>query len=183
MRDENDPESKAQVQLNPFLAQAIKSLAFEQVDYEWMMQIKGQMTRWVFKSISLMLAEGDDLTEFMEIKASDIALNHGSQWSRWRDMLAQVQKTISQLVEVSMISDFTARDVMKGKKKEDVVYTLRFSPKFLADRRSARAKSKFVQDQATSIAGTKTPDRWIAISPEVSAAIVMDQRLELGAAR
>lgn len=179
MRDENDPSSKAYVQLNPFLAQAIKSLAFEQVDYEWMMQIKGQMTRWVFKSISLMLAESDDLPEFMEIKASDIALNHGSQWSRWRDMLAQVHKSVTQLLDVKMISDFTARDVMAGKKKEDVVYTLRFSPEFMQDRRMARAKGKFVERRAKAVAGTATPEKWHGITAQEAAGIAMDQRREL----
>ena len=178
MRDENDPESRALVQLNPFLAQAIKSLAFEQVDYEWMMQIKGQMTRWVFKSISLELAGSVDLPEFMEIKASDIALNHGTQWSRWRDMLSQVHRSITQLVDVKMISDFTARDVMVGKKKLDVVYTLRFSPEFLQDRRMARAKSKFKEDRAEAVAGKKALDRWVPVTPEVAARISMDQRRE-----
>lgn len=179
MRDETDPDSKAYVQLNPFLAQAIKSLAFEQVDYEWMMQIKGQMTRWVFKSISLELAGSDELPEFMEVRASDIAKNHGTQWSRWRDMLAQVHKSVTQLVDVKMISDFTARDVMVGKKKEDVIYTLRFSPEFLRDRSLARAKGKFVERRANSIAGHRSPDKWVPITQEIAAGIVMDQRKEL----
>jgi len=182
MKDADDPSSKAEVQLNPFLAQAIKSLAFEQVDYEWMMQIKGQMTRWLFKSISLMLAGNDNLPEFMEIRASDIARNHGSQWSRWRDMLAQVHKSVGQLVDVNMISDFTARDVMAGKRKEDVVYTLRFSQKFMADRRLARAKSRFVAEKAADVAGTKHPDRWHHISAETAAGIVMEQRRALAPA-
>nr|WP_250807955.1 hypothetical protein [Neorhizobium tomejilense] len=179
MRDENDPDSKAYVQLNPFLAQAIKSLAFEQIDYEWMMQIRGQMTRWVFKSISLMLAESADLPEYMEIKASDIARNHGSQWSRWRDMLSQVHKSVTQLLDVKMISDFTAHDVMVGKKKEDVVYTLRFSPEFMRDRRLARAKGKFVERRAKELIGSSTPEKWHGISSETAAGIKMDQRKEL----
>lgn len=179
MKDVDDPGSKAHVQLNPFLAQAIKSLAFEQVDYEWMMQIKGQMTRWLFKSMSLMLAGNETIPEFMEIKASDIALNHGSQWSRWRDMLAQVHKSVTQLVDVHMISDFTSRDVMSGKKKEDVIYRLRFSPKFIQDRRMARDKSRFVAQKAAHVAGSSNPQRWHPISAQTAAEIQMDQRKEL----
>jgi hypothetical protein len=179
MRDADDPASKAHVQLNPFLAQAIKSLAFEQVDYEWMMQIKGQMTRWLFKSMSLMFADTDDVPKDMEIRASDIARNHGSEWSRWRDTLAQVQRSVSQLADVNVIADFATKDVMVGNKKEDVIYTVRFSKKFLDDRRNAMSKRKFLARTAEQATGTVTPDRWHPITAERAANIRMDQRKEL----
>lgn len=171
LKDDNDPSSKAYVQLNPFLAEAIRSLAFQQLDYEWMMQIKGQLTRWVFKTISLMLAASESDAGLMEIKASDIAMNYGSQWSRWRDMLAQVQKSINQLVDVDMISDFQARDVMNGKKKEDVVYTLRFSRKFMKDRREARVISDYVSGKAVQTTGSPNPKQWHRISSTEAAEI------------
>lgn len=175
LKDESDPSSYAYVQLNPFLAEAIKTLAFDQVDYEWMMQIKGQMTRWVFKYISLMLAGGSE-TDVMEIKASDLATNYGSQWSRWRDMLAQVQKAINQLVEVEMLSDFTSSDVMSGKKKEDVVYTMRFTRKFMDDRRAARDRASFVKEKARQLAGTDKPDSWVHITREDAARLEFEGR-------
>jgi hypothetical protein len=179
MRDADDPTSKAQVQLNPFLAQAIKSLAFEQVDYEWMMQIKGQMTRWLFKSMSLMFAGNETVPEVMEIKASDIARNHGSEWSRWRDALAQVQRSVNQLKSVNVIEDIAARDVMNGSKKDDVIYTLRFSQKFLSDRMMAKRKREFVARRAAQATGTTTPERWHQITAADAAGILMDQRREL----
>lgn len=171
LKDDNDPQSQSYVQLNPFLAEAIKSLTFDQVDYEWMMQIKGQMTRWVFKNISLMLAANDTEAELMEIRASDIAMNYGSQWSRWRDMLAQVQKSIQQLVQVDMISDFESKDIMDGKKKVDVIYILRLSEKFMEDRRVARAKGAFVSSQSKKTTGTNKPNKWHEISNEQAAKV------------
>jgi hypothetical protein len=181
MRDVDDPTSKAQVQLNPFLAQAIKSLAFEQVDYEWMMQIKGQMTRWLFKSMSLMFAGNVKVPEVMEIKASDIARNHGTEWSRWRDALAQVHRSVEQLKGVNVIEDIATKDVMVGSKKEDVVYTLRFSQKFLRDRLNARIKHDFNARQAEAITGTGKPESWHQITAEAAAGIRMDRRKALRA--
>lgn len=171
LKDDNDPNAQSYVQLNPFLADAIKSLAFDQVDYEWMMQIKGQMTRWVFKNISLTLAATDTEAELMEIKASDIAMNYGSQWSRWRDMLAQVHKSIQQLVKVDMITDFESTDIMDGKKKADVKYVLRLSEKFMEDRRAARAKSRYISEQSERAAGNAQPNQWHKISNEKAAGL------------
>ncbi|MBY3433203.1 hypothetical protein HFN89_03270 [Rhizobium laguerreae] len=179
MRDVDDPTSKAQVQLNPFLAQAIKSLAFEQVDYEWMMQIKGQMTRWLFKSVSLMFAGTPNMPEVMEIKASDIAKNHGTEWSRWRDALAHVQRSVTQLKDVNVCDDILSKDVMEGSKKTDVIYTLRFSQKFLRDRRMAKAKHDFVTKKAEAATGGAKLERWHQITAEAAAGIRMDQRKEL----
>lgn len=183
MRDVDDPTSKAQVQLNPFLAQAIKSLAFEQVDYEWMMQIKGQMTRWLFKNMSLMFAANSTAHDVMEIKASDIANNHGSEWSRWRDALAQVQKSVNQLMSVNVIDDIAVREVMQGNKKVDVVYTLRFSQKFLRDRMMAKKKRDFVARRAEQAIGSGKPEHWHQITAADAAGILMDQRRELSASQ
>lgn len=180
LRDVDDPTSKAQVQLNPFLAQAIKSLAFEQVDYEWMMQIKGQMTRWLFKSMSLMFAGNTTVPEVMEIRASDIARNHGSEWSRWRDARAQVERSVIQLKDMDVIDDIDMRrDVIEGTKMEDVIYTLRFSQKFLRDRLMAKAKHEFVAQKAEAAIGSAKPERWHQISAQTAAVIRMDQRKQL----
>lgn len=164
LRDDTDHKAQTYVTLNPFLACAIKQLSYERVDYEWMMQVKGHLARWLFKRISLMLAAEDTVPEFMEISASDIAENYGSQWARRRDMLAHITKVVDYLVEMNMISEYNCTDVMAGRTKVDVVYMIRFSSKFIRERETARKVSTFVSSQAANRTGTKHPDGWHRIT-------------------
>jgi hypothetical protein len=183
LRDDSDPKALTYVTLNPFLAQAIKTLAFERVDYEWMMQIKGQLARWVFKRVSLMLANGDPVPELMEISASEIASNFGSQWTRKRDLLAHVGKVIDHLVEVKMISEYRATDVKSGRVKDDVIYTVRFSERFLRDRAAAAKAASFVSAKAKEKTGTHKPDKWVPITRMEHHQIRLDfEKAELGTA-
>jgi hypothetical protein len=170
-RDENDYESQASVQLNPLVAQGIKSLVYQQVNYEWMMKIKGQLSRWIFKNLSLMLTDSETLRDTVEIKASDIGNSSGSVWQRSRQMLAEVTKAIQKLKDLDVIEDFIANPVMAGKKKEDVIFSIRFSSGFMADRRSALAKAEYVRNQALKHAGTEHPEQFHPITPDVAAEI------------
>ena len=175
-RDESDPDSTAYVQLNPLLALAIRSLAFERVNYDWMMQLRIPLARWLFKSISLMTAEGADLPETMELKASDIASSFGRERSRWRETLAEVEKAVIKLREIAMISGYARRDIKEGKKKIDAVFSIRFSDKFLADRNRAREEGSFISSEAVKRTGSAKPRKFQRISVEDAAAIKMAQR-------
>ncbi len=170
-RDENDYESQASVQLNPLVAQGIKTLGYEQVNYDWMMKIKGQLPRWVFKNVSLMLTDSEATRDTVEIRASDIGNSSGSNWQRSRQMLAEVTKAIQKLKDLEVIDMFVATPVMSGKKKDDVIFSIQFSPSFMADRRAARAKAEFNRRQALKHTGTERPDSFHPIAPEVATQI------------
>lgn len=176
-KDENDYESQAFVQLNPLVAQAIKSLAYEQVNYDWMMKIKGQLPRWVFKNVSLLLSDSDQMRDMVELRASDIANSFGSSRKRWREMLSEVTKAISKLEELGVISSYVASAEMTGKRKDDVIFAIRFSPEFMEDRRSARAKAQFLQSNALKHTGTRRPDRFQPISNEAATEIKLAGKL------
>lgn len=165
-RDESDVESSAFVQLNPLLAQAIKALAFEQVNYEWMMQLRSPLPRWVFKWLSLLLAENDSPGATMEIRASQVINSFGNARSRWREMLAEVEKSVIKLKEIAAISDYMKTDVKEGKKKVDAIFQVRFSDKFLADRKYAREQSDFNATEAMRRTGRRNPAKFVPIDPE-----------------
>lgn len=177
-RDENDSESQASVQLNPLVAQGIKALVYEQVNYDWMMKIKGQLPRWVFKNVSLMLAEEANRNT-VEIRASEIGNSSGSNWQRSRQMLAEVTKAIQKLKDLDVIEAFVAIPVMSGKKKDDVVFSIQFSATFMADRRAARARAEYNRGQALKHAGTERPDTFHPIAPEVATQIRVAGSMEL----
>jgi len=165
-RDESDVDSSAFVQLNPLLAQAIKALAFEQVNYEWMMQLRNPLPRWVFKWLSLLLAEDEVPAGTMEIRASQVINSFGNSRSRWREMLSEVEKSVAKLKEIAAISDYVKADVKEGKKKVDVVFHVRFSERFLADRRYAREQSEFNATEAAKRTGKRTPSKFVPIDDQ-----------------
>jgi hypothetical protein len=170
-RDENDSESQASVQLNPLVAQGIKALVYEQVNYDWMMKIKGQLPRWVFKNVSLMLADNESNRNTVEIRASEIGNSSGSNWQRSRQMLAEVTRAIQKLKDLDVIEAFVATPMMSGKKKDDVVFSIQFSATFMADRRAARARAEYNRSLAIKHAGTERPDTFHPIAPEVATQI------------
>ncbi len=112
-----------------------------------MMKIKGQLPRWVFKNVSLMLADTEANRNTVEIRASEIGNSSGSNWQRSRQMLGEVTKAIQKLKDLDVIEAFVATPVMSGKKKDDVVFSVQFSATFMADRRAARGEGR-VQPQS-----------------------------------
>jgi hypothetical protein len=177
-RDENDYESQASVQLNPLVAQGIKALVYEQVNYDWMMKIKGQLPRWVFKNVSLMLTDRETLQDMVEIRASDIGNSSGSAWQRSRQMLAEVTKAIQKLKDLDVIENFVANPVMSGKKKEDVIFSIKFSPSFMADRKAARARADYMRQQALKHVGTERPEKFHPISTAAATEIRLSRGME-----
>jgi len=153
--DANDPESTASVQLNPLLVQAIKSLAFEQINYDWMMQVKGSLARWIFKYISLMLADTTDESHTIELSAGEIARSFGHIRKRWRASLTEVEKALDSLQKIgcelseidSIIDNIEKKEIYSGKKKEDIVFTVKLSSKFMDDRFNAKGRRTFVESE------------------------------------
>lgn len=175
-RDENDSQSSAFVQLNPLLVQAIKSLAFEQINYDWMMQVKGPLARWIFKYISLMLTNVGEDRASIKICASEIARSFGHIRARWRATLAEIEKAIERLDEFEIIHDYVKKDIFEGKKKVDILFDLKFSEKFIADRHKARLKSSFMESEAERIAGTSSLKRFHPITTEQASLIKFESR-------
>lgn len=146
--DANDSESTASVQLNPLLVQAIKSLAFEQINYDWMMAVKGSLPRWIFKYISLMLADRTDDSHMITLSAGDIARSFGHIRVRWRASLAEVEKAFDSLAKFGIIDTIEKDAIYEGKKKADIVFTAKLSPKFMSDRASAKERRSFIESEA-----------------------------------
>lgn len=173
LREDNET---AFVQLNPLLAAAIKTLAFEPVNYDWMMQLRSPLPRWVFKSVSLLMAENELPSGTMEIRASEIISSFGQARARWREMLGEVEKAIVKLQEIEMVSDYEKRDLKQGRRKVDTVFSVKFSSRFLDDRRFARRQGEFVHAEAMKRAGRRNPTKFVPISDSDAAEITMARR-------
>lgn len=172
-REENE---SAYVQLNPLIAQSIKTLAFEQVNYDWMMQIKSTLTRWIFKSVSLLTVEMDKLEKTLELRASEIIRGYGQTRSREREMLLEVEKAVMKLKDYDVAMDIMKKDIKEGRKKVDVAFFIRFTDTFLGDRMAARMKSEFKYREAFERTGKKTLTKWLPITHEEAREISFKQK-------
>lgn len=175
-KDDNDPGAMSYAQFNPLLAQAIKALEFEQVNYEWMMQVRGALPRWIFKYASLMLAEAEKATSSIHLLASDLVKGYGHSRSRERDALADIEKAIKKLKDSKVIADVKTDAVKRGRIKEDIRFTIRFSDKFLQDRQTARAISRHRNREAIKHTGKQRPDAFHRITSTDAANISMNRR-------
>jgi hypothetical protein len=178
--DQNDLESQAYVQLNPLLATAIKTLAYEQVNYNWLMRIKGQLPRWLFKSLSLLFSDKSSPNDLIEIKASDVANGSGCKAKRWREVLLEVSKAVQKLKDKQVIEWFEVQNVMDGRTKVDVVFSIKLSKQFMDDRRSAIARTDFNRTQAEKHTGSRNPEKFHPISSEAAVQVKLEGRIGEG---
>lgn len=145
--DVNDPDSRASVQLNPLLVQAVKSLAFDQINYDWMMQVKGSLPRWIFKYISLILADTTDDSHTIQLSAAEIARSYGHIRARWRATLMEVEKAFDNLQKFGVIESLEKKEIFNGKRKEDVTFTAKLSDEFMEDRSLAKHRRTFIEGE------------------------------------
>lgn len=175
-KDDNDPKAMSYAQFNPLLAQAIKSLEFEQVNYAWMMQVRGALPRWIFKFASLMLAEEERQTDSVHLLASELMKGCGHSRSRDRDALADIERSIQKLKACGVIADVKSEPIKQGKVKTDIRFGVRFSADFLQDREEARTMRQYRNQQAIRITGGPRPETFHRISSDDAARISMDKR-------
>jgi len=154
--DASDPESKASVQLNPLLVQAVKSLAFDQINYQWMMRVKGSLARWIFKYISLMQADPETPTvHTVELSAVEIAQSYGYIRSRWRSTLTEIENAFAKLNGKFSLGTVEKHEVFEGRKKVDIIFKVRLSDQFIADRNFAKSRRSFIEDEMRSRVGER----------------------------
>jgi hypothetical protein len=172
-KDVNNPDAGSYVQFNPLLVQAIKNLEFEQVNYAWMMRIRGALPRWIFKFASLALTDNDDLNSAIELKAAELIKSSGRSRSRQRDALADITSAIKKLKESGVIADYQSQAIKNGKIKEDVRFTIRFSEEFMEDRQLSRSAARHREAEALRITGKTKPGQFVPITSNQAAEVRM----------
>jgi hypothetical protein len=173
-KDANNPDAGSFVQFNPLLVQAIKNLEFEQVNYAWMMRIRGALPRWIFKFASLaLLPDSDDPSSAIELRAAELIKASGRSRSRQRDALADITAAIKKLKESGVIAEFHSQAVKNGKVKEDVRFTVRFSQEFMDDRRLSRSAARHRENEALRITGKARPGQFFPITRDQAADVRM----------
>jgi hypothetical protein len=131
LRREDDKDGETFVTFNPLVADAIRSLSFQQVDYETLMKIRDPVARWLLKRLHIDIAATKQSVQRMS--ANEIRRDSGmAEWKKSRDMFGRVAKAVNVLVELGVVEGVEVRDVLERRKKVDVLFTMSATPDFNA---------------------------------------------------
>ncbi len=131
LRRDGDTDTETFVEFNPLMADAIRSLSFQQFDYETLMKIPDPISRWLFKRLHVDIAATKQNVQ--RLSANDIRRDSGmAERKKTRGMFDRIVKAVDILVQHGVVEGLEARSVMQGRKKVDVVFTMCATPDFNA---------------------------------------------------
>jgi len=164
MRRENDEGGETYVDFNPLVAEAIRSLSFQQVDYETLMEIRDPVARWLLKRLHVQIASSKQPVQ--KILANEIRRDSGmSEWSKSRDMFARVRRAVDVLVVHGVIEGLEATMLKQGKRIVDILFTMSATPDFHAKIHGSNRVAKQNLDDFARLSNSMAPaDGFVDIS-------------------
>jgi hypothetical protein len=116
----DDGDRETFVEFNPLVADAIRTLAFRQITYEILMEIRDPVARWLLKRLHLEISESGDAVHSMT--ATDIRRDSGmSEWKTTRNLLRRVSQAVHLLVQKNILDRVEIEEQKNGQRKEDIV--------------------------------------------------------------
>jgi len=181
MRREGDEGAQTYVEFNPLVAEAIRSLSFQQVDYETLMKVRDPVARWLLKRLHVQMASTKQPVQ--KISANEIRRDSGmSEWAKSRDMFARVCRAVKLLVEHDVIDNLEIKRVKEGKKIVDILFTMSATPDFHAKvHGSNRVAKQNLDDFARLTNGAVPSDGFADISDTDAFRIRAGRSLEVAA--
>lgn len=144
------------VEFNPLVADAIRLLSFQQVDYDTLMEIRDPVARWLLKRLHIEIAATKQPVQ--QISATDIRRDSGMpEWKQTRNLLRRMSQAVDVLVNIGVLDGLEVKEVMDGQRKVDIVFTMSASPDFMA---KVQASNRMVKDNLEAFArvtGGKSP--------------------------
>jgi hypothetical protein len=123
--DRRSAESSTTVGFNWLVSQALIHLDFRQMDYEVIMRLKGPIERWLYRRLNHEMFFQRSPSIAHVIRASEIIDGCGlTGWTRLRDVLRRVTHAVMALKGEGIVADVETRDIMQGRSKVDIEYTI-----------------------------------------------------------
>ncbi|GEO39753.1 hypothetical protein SAE02_39010 [Skermanella aerolata] len=149
MRTRNDSDdAETFVEFNPMVADAIRRLAFRQVSYELLMEIRDPIARWLYKRLHQEIASnGRDVQQML---ATEIRRDSGmAVWKKTRSMLARVRRAVEVLQERGLLAEVECEDQMVARRKDDILFVMKPSAEMM---REVQRANRQVEDDASEYA-------------------------------
>jgi hypothetical protein len=139
---------------NPLVTKSINQGTYRLINYDKLMKMKMQVSRWLHKRISHMFVQAA-LSNPYQILLSTIVRDSGMKvYKTISERIRQIEKALDELKKSRVISEWKS-DIQKDKNKIlDVLYSLYMSDEFVAD---AKKANKFTNMRLSSSSEIK-PD-------------------------
>jgi len=160
----DDGDRETFVEFNPLVADAIRTLAFQQVAYEVLMEIRDPVARWLLKRLHLEISETGDPVQSMA--ATEIRRDSGMpEWKTTRNLLRRISAAVNLLVHKGILDKVETEELKNRQRKEDIIFVMRASPGFLAEvQRSVQLAKENIEDFARVTNGQTPTTAFIPIS-------------------
>ena len=145
----DDPEAKWSVQFHPLVTAAIDQVTHRQFNYHLMMSHSSHLARWLHKQLVIKFTFADHFTPF-EMRYSTVKRDSGllDRYARERAAIDAVEQAFKEIEQSNVISGFVRKNETGPRNKIlDVVFTLRPSPSFIREAKSANKRQQLVRDQ------------------------------------
>ncbi len=156
IRKRGDATGDTFVEFNPLVADAIRLLSFQQVDYETLMEIRDPVTRWLFKRLHIEAAATKNPIQM--ITANDIKRDSGMPiWKHTRNLFRRVGTSVEALVKLGVVERLEVDHQKDRNRILDVVYTLGLSADFMSKVHASNRAAKENSEEFQRLANGSTP--------------------------
>lgn len=144
------------VEFNPMVADAIRMLSFQQVDYELLMRIRDPIARWLLKRLHLQITGSGE--PIQQITAMEIQRNSGmSDWKAKRNLLRRITQSVEVLQQNGILEIIDMEEHVHNKRKTDITYTIRATPFFMEE---VRYSSELAEENLKALTEEQKTGVW-----------------------
>jgi len=129
--DREKESAKSTVQLNWLATEAMKHLNFRQMNYDTIMNMRGPVERWIYTKLNHDVLYYRMHPNVHVIHASEVIDGTALSRNKPRDSMKRVTDAMGYLREQGIILEFQTDDLMEGRRKADVRYTIAVTEKFI----------------------------------------------------
>jgi len=122
---------------NPLVTRSINQGTYRLINYEKLMKMKMQISRWLHKRISHMFVQATLVNPY-QILLSTIVRDSGMRvYKTVSERMRQIEKALNELKDNKVISEWKSNPQKEKNKILDVLYSLYMSDEFVADAKKA----------------------------------------------
>lgn len=125
-----------------FISHAINQLEYRQFNYDRLMSCDDQLTRWIYKQLIHRFRQASFMNDYHFMYSGlerDSAL---LQQGRSNDNRRKVVAALDELVSRGVLMSYHFDERKKGRKIEDIKYTLRAANNFVGEQKAANARAR-----------------------------------------
>ncbi len=137
-KKDDDDDRETFVEFNPLVADAIRTLGFQQAPYDLVMATRDPVARWLIKRIWSEIGASDD--PLHQMTAMEIRRDSGMpEWKATRNQLSRITDAVHSLRGFGILDEVDVEEHKRGQRKEDITFTMTVSANFMGQARRSKA--------------------------------------------